>query len=412
MAAPTRSARSTKRISGIDAARGLAILGMLATHLYPLATHHAGPDGISAPSPTRIGLAFAGNSSTLFALLAGVSITLISRSSRATAGSARQRIMLRALVILVIGLILGELNTNIAIILVHYSLLFLIALFFIHLSTRALAWWAAGWILLVPFLNGLLARFMQLQAGGTEIYVHDWRLWVNPSFTTLLESPGIFTWDLLFSGYYPVLVFTGFLIVGMVIGRLDLSKLTTAVALAATGLGIGFLSRWAGWVWSTDPTRAERIQYVTQNNPQEYEAGLLTGSNFSGYLLQGDPAWFGLAVPHTGAPLDVWGTAGIGLGVLGICLLLSNLLRGKLGYLLLPLTGPGSIPLTIYTAHVVAVHVVGPEPTFISPTNLLITHWLVAIVVGIIFRGLGRRGPLEWIMHAVSTGFNSQPARQ
>ena len=105
------------RLTGIDAARGAALLGMMATHLLPT----FGP----APGwePTWIGLTFSGRSSALFAVLAGVGLALATGKQAprrgAELGAARGGVALRALVIAVVGLALGGLEVNVAIILVH-----------------------------------------------------------------------------------------------------------------------------------------------------------------------------------------------------------------------------------------------------------------------------------------------------
>jgi hypothetical protein len=88
-----------------------------------------------------------GRASALFAVLAGVSLALISggsrpeRSARIAAGIA-----VRALTIALIGLVLGELPTTIAIILTYYGALFLLGLPFDFLRWRTLAVaWLLAW---------------------------------------------------------------------------------------------------------------------------------------------------------------------------------------------------------------------------------------------------------------------------
>jgi uncharacterized membrane protein len=65
---PGRSAPA--RLHGIDAARGLALLGMMATHLLPTFESNANL------TPTWIGLIFSGRAAALFAVLAGVGLAL------------------------------------------------------------------------------------------------------------------------------------------------------------------------------------------------------------------------------------------------------------------------------------------------------------------------------------------------
>src|ERR687890_1166958 len=126
---PTRASRKTAgpsvqaRLQGIDAARGLALLGMMATHLLP--TFESNAD----LTPTWIGLTFSGRAAALFAVLAGVGLALSTGKNRPLGGAelsaARRGVALRALVIAAVGLTLGGVEVNLAIILVHYAVLFL-----------------------------------------------------------------------------------------------------------------------------------------------------------------------------------------------------------------------------------------------------------------------------------------------
>ena len=127
--------RVTARLHGIDAARGLALLGMMATHLLP--TFESNAD----LTPTWIGLTFSGRAAALFAVLAGVGLALSTGKHEPLQGpdlsAARRGIALRALVIAAVGLSLGGLEVNLAIILVHYAVLFLCVLPFLGLGLKA-----------------------------------------------------------------------------------------------------------------------------------------------------------------------------------------------------------------------------------------------------------------------------------
>src|SRR5699024_12831630 len=63
------------------------------------------------------------------------------------------------------------------------------------------------WVVVSPLFHGVFTRFMQLQAGGAAVYADDWRLWTSPNFTDLLAQPLLLAWDVLFTGYYPVISF-------------------------------------------------------------------------------------------------------------------------------------------------------------------------------------------------------------
>ena len=218
-----KGAAAGTRLAGIDAARGLALLGMMATHLMPTFESDA------ALTPTWIGLTFSGRAAALFAVLAGIGLALSTGKQRPLEGSAlaaaRRGIALRALVIAVVGLSLGGLEVNVAVILVHYAVLFLCVLPFIGLQLKALCAWAAGWILGSPVIAFLLRPW--LMAADPPLQLNH-----NPGWEDL-STPGQLLGDLFLTGYYPVFQWLAYLLVGLVIGRLALA--TAAVPGAPAG---------------------------------------------------------------------------------------------------------------------------------------------------------------------------------
>src|SRR5699024_2898630 len=149
------------RMTGLDTARAVAILGMVATHVFPVMP--GGPSG--ALTPTCVGASLTGVSSALCVGLAGGGVRLLTEHA-GDVWASRVQLSLRAIVLLVIGLLLGLVGSSVAIILVHYGVLFLLTMWFITLSKRALAVTAISWVMLAPFVPGVLTRFMQVQAGG------------------------------------------------------------------------------------------------------------------------------------------------------------------------------------------------------------------------------------------------------
>ncbi len=100
------SSRAQTRLVGLDVARFLALLGMMATHL--LATRDEAGD------PTWVAEVFSGRASALFALLAGVSLALMTGGSRPVRGEERVArsagLLVRALAVGVVGLLLGGID--------------------------------------------------------------------------------------------------------------------------------------------------------------------------------------------------------------------------------------------------------------------------------------------------------------
>lgn len=395
---------SSGRIVGLDTARGVAIFGMVATHIYPLLI---GSDA-GVVTPTWVGMTFTGVSSALFVVLAGVGLSLLTRKTTHP-GRSRAQLSMRALILIFIGLLLGHAGSNVAIILVHYGVLFLMAMWFITLSRRALTITAISWITIAPWVHGLFTRFMHVQAGGTTAYVEQWRLWNSPTLTDVLTQPVLTLWDVLFTGYYPVISFMGYILVGMAIGRAHLRRFTTAAGLLITGAIIYVVARGLGAWFLTSEAFAYRVAHATGQDVADLDALAATGAQIDTNLVMGAPQWFGLAVPHSGAPLDIYSTAGAAMAAIGVFLLLTR--SSVVQVVLLPITATGMIALTAYTAHVIltglwprtwpAMVVVG-APVWETIWWMLIVHWMLVAVLGMVVYVLKVRGPLESLLRHAS----------
>lgn len=329
------------RITGVDAARGLALLGMAAAHLHAT----TGPDGRA----TLVGDLVAGRASALFAVLAGVGVALGSRR----AGAARG-LVVRALLVGALGLGLeSALDAPPAVILAQYGLLFLVALPLLRVPAPALFAAAAVWCVASPVLSHVLRAGMPDGPGP------------QPSFTM---APGELLVTLGLTGYYPVLTWITYLLVGIGIGRLELESPRTAWRLVGAGAALAVLALGTSALLGGGPSGRQR----------------------AGITPSDDWAWLLTAARHSGTPFDLAYTTGTALLVLGLCLLGPRLLVGVLA-------GPGAIPLTLYTAHVVVGGLVTP-----FGTAVWVAQAVVALVVGGLFRRAGRRGPLEAVVAAAS----------
>ena len=109
--------------------------------------------------------------------------------------------------------------------------------------------------------------------------------------------------------------------------------------------------------------------------------------------------WLLVDAAHTGTTLDLLGTIGTALAVLGVAVLLTARGAG----LLLPLACAGSMTLTIYSLHVLALAQGSP---FLSSDRreLWLAHVVVALVVATAWRVALGRGPLEWVSAVFSRG--------
>lgn len=374
---------------------------MMATHLLPTFEADANL------TPTWIGLTFSGRAAALFAVLAGVGLALSTGKQHPLEGSAlaaaRRGIALRALVIAVVGLALGGLEVNVAVILVHYAVLFLCILPFLGLRLKALCAWAAGWILGSPVLAFLLRPW--LMAAEPPLQLNH-----NPGWEDL-TTPGQLLGDLFLTGYYPVLQWLSYLLIGLIIGRLSLTApglpllllaAGTAVAAFAKVLGTAAMESWGG---------REALQAILTD--PNYPLDSLLQVNLAGVRQEGSWWWLAGSAPHSGTTLDLLHTSGVAAAVVGLCLLV-----GKLGEwldldLLLPLRGAGAMTLTLYTVHVwvVASFHLKPLPEGWTEDGMYFAHAALAVLIGMAFVILKRRGPLEWLGHAANQVGRQEPDR-
>jgi hypothetical protein len=338
-----------------------------------------------------------GRASALFAVLAGVGLALATGArvppSGARLRSARAGVLGRALVVAAVGLTLGGLDTPVAVILVHYGLLFCCALPFLGLRARPLAALAAGWLLLSPVLGHVLRG--ELPPGPGD----------NPSWAGLGE-PGTLLLQVVVTGYYPVLQWTGYLLVGLAVGRSDLRRTDVQVGLATVGVVLAAGAK-AVSAYLLGPLGgyAHLAQSVPPTSPIA-SVPLDVALQTSLYGTTPTTSWWWLAVsgPHSGAPLDLVHTTGTALVVLAVCLLLAGRWRTPV----LPLAAAGSLTLTLYTLHVAALGpLAGPSAEWPDGVRLAV-HVAVAVVAATAWRAtVDRRGPLE----AVAAGSSRALAR-
>ena len=171
--------RPTRRLVGIDAARGLALIGLMAIHLLPAWDEETG----EASWSWRL---FSGDSAALFALLAGVGLALTSGGRHphegATMTADRIGLLVRAVLIAAVGLWIGTLMSEdppAYNILIYYGVFFLLAIPFLHAGPKALFVCAAVFGIVSPLLmQGLLD---QLPAWSNN----------NPTLSTVLTEPGV-----------------------------------------------------------------------------------------------------------------------------------------------------------------------------------------------------------------------------
>lgn len=331
-----RVTTASSRIAGLDVARGIAVLGMFAAHLAPVDAE----------------MVWDGRSSVLFAVLAGVSIGLMTggagRSTRPLADTGS--ILLRGLYLLVIGVALNLLGTPIAVILPHYGLMFAVAALLLFLPRAALAG-----LVVVFAVAGPIVVDELVVAGGA------WVSSLPPDEALLAQLP--VTW---LTQYYPVPSWLAYVVLGLLIARCDVRSATTQRWLVLGGFAAAVIGYGGG---------------VLLGGPESVEAHSSTTAELVG----------------------AGGVAAVAVGSLTALVGRVSLLRT----ITAPIAAVGSMPLTIYCVQLVAlaVYLVPYEPFDFDAWQswtVLAGFVLGSIVFALAWRRLVGQGPLEWLLSRAS----------
>lgn len=394
------------RIAALDLARFVALAGMFAAH-----TWNRNEDG----SLTLIDELVAGRAAALFAVLAGIGVVLVTRGalSRGDRVAAMRMLVARGIVILLIGLVLGFLGSNVYVVIAYYGLLFCVMAPVILLRTR--------WLIALGLVLALVGPVVN-QAVRTELGV-DFEVG-SPDLLDAGEPVELLR-ALLLTGIYPVATWLVYGLVGVAVGRALLAARTPiAGRLLGTRLLVG------GTVAAAVGATVSWLVLDVNGGRQVLLAGWARGrTRLLDYFLEesgqgapvaGDPLWLAAATPHTGTTPDLLITAGIACGVIGLLLILVPHLGRRGELVLLPFLGAGSAPLTVYSVHVVLTVAVpetarlvfgGAYPfAFDSSPGLWIFNIAVALLLGAALRLLHFRGPLEALVTAAGRRAAKRPA--
>ena len=328
---------------------------MMAIHILPAQD----PDN----STSVAHLIASGRASALFAVVAGIGLALANGRQTPPTGAAlraaRWGVWAHVPLLAGLGMILGELDSGVAVILVNYALLFLFATLGLGWSARRLVWVAAIWVVAVP----VASHFLRMQLPPTSF--------VQPSFTALADSLALVR-ELLVTGYYPVIPWLGYLWAGMAVGRLDLSSKRVAMNLAGLGALIGVAGAWLSPIVVGDRLGELPTQFfgVTPTDSLLYLA---------------------VVTPHSATPIDLAHTIGSALGVVGLSLLAARFL----GWI----AAAGAMTLSLYTVHVLAL---ATKAGIDDRPALLLIHAVLALLAGLFWVTLFGRGPLEQLLARTS----------
>lgn len=320
------------RLVGLDAARGFALVGMFVAHVAPT-------------TGERI---VDGRSSILFAVVAGMSVGLITARPTDDDRVLRPRlaIAIRGLALLLIGLALLLLRPPLAVILDTYGLGLLLLIPVLFAPRPLLAVLAVAAVVGGPFAVSALAT---VPTGGLPVVV-------------LAEY-----WFV--AGPYPLLVWIGYLLAGLLLARCDLRRRGTRLAMLLGG------------------ALAAALGYGA--------AALVPGVS---------------AAAHSDTTAEALGSGGLAVAIVGGLLLAADL-PGRVGdlvrLLLAPPAAAGAMPLTLYVAQVlVLAGFAAVNGGAIIPAEY--PGWLLpalvvgALAFGLLWRALVGRGPLEAAVRALT----------
>ena len=389
-------ARFSGRVLGLDLARALAIFGMFYAHVgVGIEDGQFGQLLTSIPD---------GRSSILFALLAGVSFSILTGRNIPYIGeearTARLRIFGRSCMLLVIAGVLAIFNKMVILILASYAGWFVAALPFARWSAKKLFVTAAVLGTVGPTV-GIFLNWFFLNLG----------YWGGDA--------NAFTIEVFITGTYWGALYMAVMLVGMGIGRLDLAWPLLHARLMAIGTilaVVGYGSSWAlsTFVFPADTSADLYSSEVADSAPAEWPTEEPTLSPWIDDLWMGEPLppiqTFITAEPHSGTSFEAIGSGGFALIILGLCLAIGHRMERSriLRTALFPLTASGSMALTAYSVHIV---VLGLRSDWVMSPSWQPIMWLVGVtlVLCTAWKLLYRRGPLEWVMWKVSLRAASVP---
>ncbi|WP_320774719.1 DUF418 domain-containing protein [Streptomyces sp. CRN 30] len=385
----------TGRLTGIDLARGLAVLGMYCAHVGPDAT-------VGGP----VGFLFElthGRSSALFAVLAGFSLVVLTGRPRPRTGragrQAKGRVAVRAVVLIALGYALTDLDTSVEVILVCYGLLFLAVLPLARLRSGQLAVVAAAGALALPQLWYAVRMSAETSGWADTVVALD-------PLARLTGTDGFV--EVLFTGSYPALTWMPFMVAGMAVGRLDLGRPGVRRRLALTGGALTVLGYGGSWLalHLAGPGALRVIGAATDGGP----ATTAWWSDVVGTPVDRIPlAWLLVAAPHSQTTPSVLGGTGVALLVIAGCLAAAARLP-RLTRTATPLSAVGRTALTAYVLHIVALWALTDlwyvpaleDDSGLSTLPVLFAFVAVALVAATVWTRRHRRGPLEQVLHTVT----------
>lgn len=372
----TAAERVAHRIVGLDIARAIAIFGMITVN-YRSTFHEVGEAPLWLES---LADQVNGRAAATFVFLAGIGISLLSRRSRLSGDKALVRedridLLRRSLFLLAIGFLFRQVwDYDI----LHFYGIWL-AMAALVLSVRSP--WLLAIALLMVAIFPLLYYIVPDQLGIS--------FWATTDAFTLRDI----AIDYFFQGYHPVAPWFAFMLIGMVIGRLDLTDprvrrnmligglamIVIGEGIAGIGLDLGYFKLLEEGFASIDLNEANAIIDTTAYPPM---------------------------------PLFVLVGTGWAMTIVSLCFGFG--LRFGERRWVTPFVHTGQLAMTIYILHgtfgVWAIGWAGYKPS--QTLGWILGYCVIFYVVAILFATLWRRrfsrGPVEAIMRRLTDRWESE----
>lgn len=301
-----------------------------------------------------------GRASILFVVLAGVGVSLLAGDrTPSRLRSAWLRLGWRCLVLLPMGLVLQPLDHGVLVILQYYAVYFLVAAAALPLADRSLL-----------ALAVVIAAVAPVVYVGAQMGLPAWFESGGPA--ALGDEPAQIARDLLLTGSYPVLTWSGPVLFGVWLGRRDLRAAGTRWRLVAGGVGVAaaaaFVSVGLEAVLGASQSEASWRQLVT-------------------------------AEAHGQMPLWLVGSTGVATAVVGAVLALTDRAPRPLW----PLVAMGQLAFTVYVGHLLVL-AAAPDllvrETVAGAAASVARFTVVAAALCVLWRVVFARGPLEVVLRA------------
>lgn len=326
-----------------DLARVVGLDVARALALLGMFAAHVGDMGVGDGEGLAILHVTHGRSAALFAVLAGVSMMLMltARGTREPTSMDVRHTRIRIAVRAVLLIVLGWCLSALAtpVDVILDNLGVMMLMALVALRWRA---WVLGSVGAVVLVAGM---------------------WVVPLVRDSIAAPLVGTplVDELWSYHYPALSWVGYVLIGMALGR------------------------WAPW-------RGRSLGHLAIG-------GLILAVATMALAEAGKYAEWASLEPHSYSPVEMLHNVGVAASVMALCLWAAP----RAPRALWPLAATGTMTLTLYTAHIIVIWLVGVEIVW-EPSNVALAVMCVcAIAFASVWRAFVGQGPLERIFTLAST---------